>query len=143
MSGKALQTEFPFTLPQGYIDDDGTMHAEGTMRLATAGDEIQPLRDPRVKANASYLTIILLSRVVTRLGSLEEVTPHVIESLFVSDLAYLQDLYERVNTHGTDAVDAVCPECDEQFEVHIGSDAPSTPTVLPDVTETEVGLGNL
>jgi hypothetical protein len=139
MSGKALQTEFPFTLRQGYVDDDGTMHAEGTMRLATAGDEIQPLRDPRVKANASYLTVILLSRVVTSLGTLEDVTPHVVENLFVSDLAYLQDLYERVNTRGADAVDAVCPECDEQFEVALGQDAAEMPTVLPDATETEVG----
>lgn len=119
MSGSPLQTEFEFTLPQGYADDDGELHREGVMRLATAADEIQPLNDPRVKSNPSYLTIILLSRVVTKLGSLNDVTPHVIENLFVSDLAYLQDLYERVNERGADVVDAVCPECGEAFEVTV------------------------
>lgn len=123
MSGSALQTEFEFTLPQGYADDDGTLHQEGTMRLATAADEIKPLNDPRVKANLSYLTVILLSRVVTRLGTLDDVTPPVIESLFVSDLAYLQDLYERVNARGVDTVDAVCPDCGEQFDVSVESSA--------------------
>jgi hypothetical protein len=117
MSGSALQTEFEFTLPQGYADDDGTLHREGTMRLATAADEIQPLKDPRVKSNHSFLTVVLLARVVTRLGTLEDVNPNVIENLFVSDLTYLQDLYERVNTRGADVVDAVCPDCGEQFEV--------------------------
>lgn len=119
MSGSPLQTEFEFTLPQGYADDEGTLHREGVMRLATAADEIQPLRDPRVRSNSSYLTIILLSRVVTRLGTLDDVTPHVIENLFVSDLAYLQDLYERVNERGANVVDAVCPECGEEFEVAV------------------------
>lgn len=123
MSGSALQTEFEFTLPQGYADDDGTLHQEGTMRLATAADEIKPLNDPRVKANLSYLTVILLSRVVTRLGTLDDVTPPVIESLFVSDLAYLQDLYERVNARRADTVDAVCPDCGEQFDVPVESSA--------------------
>ena len=123
MSGSTLQTEFEFTLPQGYADDDGTLHQEGTMRLATAADEIKPLNDPRVKANSSYLTVILLSRVVTRLGALDDVTPAVIEKLFVSDLAYLQDLYERINAREADTVDAVCPECGEQFDVSVGSSA--------------------
>jgi hypothetical protein len=121
MSGSALQTEFEFTLPQGYADDDGTLHREGTMRLATAADEIKPLNDPRVKANPSYLTIILLSRVITRLGTLDDVTPPVIENLFVSDLASLQELYERINTRGADTVDAVCPACGEQFDVSVES----------------------
>lgn len=114
-----LQTEFDFELPRGYVDDEGTLHRNGVMRLATAGDEIQPLKDPRVRANESYLTVILLSRVVTRLGNLPEVTPTVVENLFVSDLAYLQDLYERVNTRGADTVDAVCPDCGEQFETEV------------------------
>lgn len=114
-----LQTEFEFTLPQGYADDDGTLHREGVMRLATAADEIKPLNDPRVQSNSSYLTIILLSRVVTRLGDLEEVTPHVIENLYVTDLEYLQDLYERVNQRGANAVDTACPSCGEQFEVSV------------------------
>lgn len=123
MSDATLQTEFEFTLPRGYVDDEGTMHREGTMRLATAADEIQPLRDPRVKSNPSYLTVILLSRVVTALGSVEDVTPNVVENLFVSDLAHLQDLYERVNRRGANSVDAVCPECDEAFEVAVDDDA--------------------
>ena len=128
-----LQTEFEFTLPQGYPDDDGTLHVDGVMRLATAADEIQPLRDPRVKANSSYLTVILLSRVVTKLGTVEEVTPQVVENLFVSDLAYLQDLYERVNTRGADVVDAVCPDCGEAFEVTVGP---------PELAEVPAAVGN-
>ena len=119
MTGDTLQTEFQFTLPQGYADDDGDLHREGVMRLATAADEIQPLKDPRVQSNGSYLTVILLSRVVTKLGSLDQVTPHVVENLFVSDLEYLQDLYERVNTRGADVVDAACPECGETFAVEV------------------------
>jgi hypothetical protein len=119
MTGDTLQTEFTFTLPQGYADDDGDLHREGVMRLATAADEIQPLKDPRVQSNGSYLTVILLSRVVTKLGSLDQVTPHVVENLFVSDLEYLQDLYERVNTRGADVVDAACPECGESFAVEV------------------------
>jgi hypothetical protein len=120
MSGSTLQTEFEFTLPQGYVDDEGTLHTDGVMRLATAADEILPLKDPRVRSNESYLTVILLSRVVTRLGTLDDVTPHVVENLFVSDLAYLQDLYGRVNERGADVVDAVCPSCEERFEVEVG-----------------------
>jgi hypothetical protein len=112
-----LQTEFDFTLPRGYVDDEGTVHREGSMRLATAGDEILPLKDPRVQSNPAYLTCILLSRVITRLGSLSDVSPHHVESLFVEDLAHLQDLYERVNTRGADTVDATCPECGEAFVV--------------------------
>lgn len=119
MSSSPLQTEFEFTLPQGYADDEGTLHREGVMRLATAADEITPLRDPRVKSNPSYLTVILLARVVTELGSLDDVSPHVIENLFVSDLAYLQALYERVNTRSADVVDAVCPDCGERFDVEV------------------------
>jgi len=98
MTDSALQTEHEFTLPQGYVDDDGTLHKEGRMRLATAADEIKPLKDPRVQSNSSYLTVVLLSRVVTELGDLETVDPDVIESLFVTDLEFLQGLYERINT---------------------------------------------
>jgi len=123
MTDGSLQTEFEFTLPRGYAEDDGTLHTEGTMRLATAADEIQPLTDPRVESNGSYLTVILLARVVSSLGTLEEVTPHVIENLYVSDLAYLQDLYERVNVRGSDTVDATCPECGESFTVAASPDA--------------------
>ena len=117
MSTDVLQTEFEFTLPQGFVDEDGTRHREGVMRLATAADEIKPLRDPRVQANGSYLTVIVLARVVSRLGTVENVSPHVIEKLFVSDLEYLQDLYERVNSRRPDTIEATCPECGEEFSV--------------------------
>jgi hypothetical protein len=96
-----LRTEFPFVLPRGYVDDAGVLHREGAMRLATARDEILPLRDPRVRENEAYLTVILLSRVVVRLGTLPQVTPQVVEGMFASDLAFLQDLYRRVNQEGT------------------------------------------
>ncbi len=119
MSGSVVQTEFEFTLPKGYVDDEGTLHRDGVMRLATAADEVKPLKDPRVQSNSAYLTVILLSRVVTDLGSLSEVTPHVIENLFVADLNYLQELYKRINLSEGDATDAVCPECGEQFQITI------------------------
>lgn len=115
-----LQTEFEFDLPQGYVDDDGNLHKDGAMRLATAADEILLLKDPRVQTNPAYLSIILLSRVVTRLGSLSVVNPRVIESLFVSDMAYLQDLYHRINENGAATVNAVCPKCEHVFEVEVG-----------------------
>ena len=102
MTDTSLQTEFEFTLPRGYVDDDGTVHREGRMRLATAADEIKPLNDPRVQENSSYLTIVLLSRVVTELGTVDDVTTEVIESLFVPDLEHLQRLYEQVNDGTTD-----------------------------------------
>jgi hypothetical protein len=92
-----FQTEVDFELPRGYVDDGGTLHRHGTMRLATAADEILPLRDPRVQQNEAYLTVIVLARVITRLGSLPDVHPGVIEGLFASDLSYLQRLYERLN----------------------------------------------
>src|SRR5436189_2096154 len=92
-----IQTEYPFTLPVGYQDGQGNLHRDGVMRLATAADEILPLRDPRVQRNAAYLTVILLSRVVTRIGAIEPVTPNVIEGLFAADLAYLQALYYEIN----------------------------------------------
>lgn len=92
-----LQTEFEFTLPKGYVDQQGTLHRTGTMRLARARDEIEPLRDPRVKENEAYLAVIMLSRVVTELGSVAQVNPRIIEDLFAADLAYLQDFYQLVN----------------------------------------------
>jgi hypothetical protein len=115
-----LQTEFEFTLPRGYVDREGTLHRHGVMRLATALDEIAPMRDPRVRANQAYLVIILLSRVITRLGELREVNPGTIESLFSADLAFLQDFYRRINETGTSAVAVACPHCDEQFEIDVG-----------------------
>ncbi len=92
-----IQTEYEFTLPIGYQDEDGNLHREGTMRLATAADEILPLKDPRVQANEAYLIVILLARVVTKLGFLPQVNPKIIEGLYAADLAYLQELYNRVN----------------------------------------------
>lgn len=114
-----LQTEFPFTLPRGYLDAEGNLHREGVMRLATAFDEIAPMKDPRVQSNPGYLVIILLSRVITRLGSLEHLNPKVIEGLFAGDLAFLQDLYRRVNEHGHNRVPVSCPHCQGEFEVEI------------------------
>jgi hypothetical protein len=111
------QTEFPFTLPFGYIDADGKTHRDGSMRLATAYDEIAPLRDPRVQTNAGYLVIILLSRVVTRLGEVEYINPKVIEGLFAGDLAYLQDFYRRINENGHSRFGVTCPHCQGAFEV--------------------------
>lgn len=114
-----LQTEFEFTLPRGYVDGEGNLHKQGIMRLATAADEITPLRDARVRSNQAYLVIILLSRVVTRLGNLPEVNTRVIEGLFSADLAYLQDLYRRINEDGTTLVPVTCPECSHSFEVDV------------------------
>lgn len=118
---EVLKTEFEFTLPRGYIDADGTLHKTGIMRLATAIDEIAPLRDPRVRSNQPYLVIILLSRVVTRLGTINEVTPKHIESLFANDLAYLQKFYRQINETGTGAIQVQCPACQHSFEVDLGS----------------------
>jgi hypothetical protein len=119
----ALRTEFDFVLPRGYMDDEGKLHREGRMRLATARDEILPLRDPRVRENEAYLTVILLSRVVTRLGSVGQVTPATIESLFASDLAFLQDLYRRVNSEGSTHVAIACPACLHEFAVDVAGGA--------------------
>jgi hypothetical protein len=105
-----LQTEFPFTLPRGYVDESGTLHREGVMRLATARDEIEPLRDARVKENEAYLTVIVLSRTMVKLGSLSQVTPKTVEGLFSSDLAYLQDFYTRINFGGAAEQAAVLEE---------------------------------
>lgn len=114
-----LQTEFPFTLPRGYLDSEGNLHREGVMRLATAYDEIAPMKDPRVQANPGYLVIILLSRVITRLGTLEHLNPKVIEGMFAGDLAYLQDLYRQINEHGHNRVAVACPHCQGEFEMEI------------------------
>ncbi|HKX32507.1 MAG TPA: phage tail assembly protein [Blastocatellia bacterium] len=114
-----LQTEFVFTLPLGYVDADGNLHREGVMRLATAFDEIAPLKDPRVHNNPAYLLIILLSRVVTKLGTLDSLNPKVIEGLFAADLAYLQDLYRRINEHGHNLVRTQCPHCQQPFELEL------------------------
>lgn len=110
-----FQTEHEFTLPMGYLDREGTLHREGVMRLATAADEILPLRDPRVQANAAYLTVILLSRVVTRLGGVDAVTPNVIEGMFAADLAHLQALYNEINRLDDGRAEVTCPNCRHAF----------------------------
>ena len=115
-----LHTEHEFSLPRGYVDPDGTRHRAGVMRLATAGDEILPLKDARVQANPAYLTVILLSRVITRLGDVPDVNPRVIEGLFTPDLDYLQALYNRINAEGNGAITARCPKCDHEFTVDGG-----------------------
>lgn len=114
-----MQTEFEFTLPRGYVDSEGQVHRRGRMRLATASDEIAPLRDPRVRSNEAYLTIILLARVITRLGRLTEVNPHIVEGMFSADLGYLQDFYRRINEVGENRITVVCPECERRFEVEV------------------------
>ena len=105
----SLQTEFPFTLPKGFVDEHGTLHRTGIMRLACARDEIEPLRDGRVKENEAYATVIVLARVVTRLGSVQRVTTKTIESLFVSDFSYLQDLYRIVNFQDASILESLEP----------------------------------
>lgn len=116
-----LQTEYDFTLPNGYVDDTGTLHKQGKMRLATAADEILPMKDPRVQNNPAYLTVIVLSRVITQLGDLKMINPNVIEGLFAGDFAYLQEMYTRINQNGSNLIKAVCPKCEHKFEVEVQS----------------------
>jgi phage FluMu protein gp41 len=113
----AFQTEYEFTLPKGYVEENGSLHRKGIMRLATAADEIHPMKDPRVQSNPAYLTVILLSRVITKLGDLQTINTKTIENLFASDLSFLQDLYRRINENGTGRIATVCPKCEHQFEV--------------------------
>lgn len=115
----AFQTEFEFTLPKGYVEENGNLHKQGIMRLATAADEILPLKDPRVQQNPAYLAVILLSRVVTKLGSLSDVNPRIVEGLFASDLSYLQELYKQVNSNGNAQIKTKCPKCEHNFNVEI------------------------
>ena len=115
----AFKTEFPFTLPKGYIDSDGNLHRTGVMRLATAKDEIVPLQDYRVQNNRAYLVIVLLSRVISKLGDLPMVDTEVIENLFSTDLAYLQEFYRRINEEGAPRVHAKCPSCQHEFDIDL------------------------
>jgi hypothetical protein len=114
-----MRTEVSFTLPKGYVDGEGTLHREGTMRLATARDEIEPLREAQVRENEAYLTVLLLSRVVTRIGEVTDVTPAMIEELFAADFDHLQRLYERLNTDGEAVGSVTCPSCSHAFEVDL------------------------
>ena len=112
-----MKTEFEFTLPIGYVDAEGTVHRQGMMRMATAMDEIAPMRDMRVRANQAYLVIVLLSRVITRLGTVPGINTAVIEGMFSADLAYLQELYRRINETASNTLQVVCPQCDHAFDV--------------------------
>lgn len=114
-----LVTEFSFELPKGYVDAAGDLHRSGTMRLATAADEIYPLKDPRVQNWPAYLIIVLLARVVTKLGGVPEVNPGVIEGLFSEDLAFLQDMYNRVNGLTPRVMTTQCPHCEQSHQVEV------------------------
>lgn len=114
-----MQTQVEFTLPRGYVDEKGEVHRVGTMRLATARDEIEPLRELEVRQNTAYLTVLLLARTILRIGAVTEVTPAVVENLYAADFDHLQRLYERFNSDG-EAVGVVsCPECSHRFEVDL------------------------
>ena len=115
----ALRTEFPFVLPRGYVDEAGTVHRAGSMRLATARDELVPLRDDRVRENPAYLSVVLLARVITRIGTITDVHAGLVEDMFASDLAFLQDLYRRVNAEGHTRVAATCPSCGHEFGLDV------------------------
>lgn len=110
-----LRTEFNFVLPRGYVDQDGTVHKDGVMRLATARDELLPLYDARVQENSAYTTVVLLGRVITSLGTLAAVTSAVVENMFASDVAFLQDFYRRINAEGHTRIAVTCPECSHRF----------------------------
>ncbi len=119
----ALRTEYPFTLPRGFVDDEGRLHREGTMRLATARDELTAHCDPFVRQHPAYLSVFLLARTVTSIGGLSDVDRVVIERLFASDLAFLQDLYRRVNQQGHTEAEVCCPSCGHEFLVDVAGDA--------------------
>lgn len=119
-----LRTEYPFVLPRGYLDENGELHRSGAMRLATAKDELGAQLQPKVQQNAAYLSVYLLASTVTSLGSASPVDPFVIENLFASDMAFLQDLYRRINQAGTTEADVRCPSCDHEFVVDVAGDAP-------------------
>ena len=114
-----LRTEFEFELPRGYVDGSGTVHRKGVMRLATARDELLPLHDDRVRENPAYLTVVLLARVIERLGTLPDVHAGIVENMFASDLAFLQDVYRRVNQEGHTRAAMTCPGCQHQFTVDV------------------------
>jgi hypothetical protein len=118
-AAQPLRTEFPFVLPRGYVDSAGTVHGHGVMRLATARDELVSQRDERVRENPNYLAVVLIGRVVTSLGGIEDVHAGIIENMFASDLAFLQDLYRRVNQDGHTLARVACPNCSNEFAVDI------------------------
>lgn len=112
-----METVYDFTLPKGYVDANGDVHRQGKMRLATAGDEISAARDPRVIANPAYLSVVVLAKVITYLEGVEMVTPTTIERMFTADLAFLQDMYQKINDIEVPKMTVVCPDCGKSFEV--------------------------
>lgn len=115
----SFKTEIQFELPKGYIDENGEIHKSGVMRLATAADEILPLKDPKVQKNPGYLSIVLLSRVITKLGTLEKIDSKVIEQLFTPDIAYLQNLYQNFNAVEPIRMEVTCPHCQKTFKTEV------------------------
>lgn len=114
-----METVYDFTLPRGYVDGNGEIHRRGKMRLATAGDEISATRDPRVLSNPSYLTIVILGKVITELEGVPMVTANIIERLFTADLAFLQDMYQKINDVEPPVMQVVCPHCGEMIEAPV------------------------
>ncbi|PPK68466.1 hypothetical protein CLV40_105189 [Actinokineospora auranticolor] len=114
-----LRTEFEFELPRGYLDEQGRLHRTGSMRLATARDELRPQVDVRVKENPGYLSVVLLSQVITRLGTVTDIHPGVVERMYATDIAFLQEFYRRVNSEGHTRAGVRCPACDSEFEVEL------------------------
>jgi hypothetical protein len=114
-----MQTEFDFTLPRGYVDEQGKVHRHGRIRLATAHDEIEAVQHPQVQIHAAYLPLVLLGRVILHLGTLENITPQLIERLFAADISYLQDLYLRLNSTNSVLVGATCPHCTQKFQLQV------------------------
>jgi hypothetical protein len=119
-----MQTSFDFVLPRGFVDNQGNVHREGSMRLATARDELMPLLDPKVREHEAFLSLVLLARVVTKLGTLTHIDDQVIGGLWATDLAFLQDLYRRINTEGTTVAEVTCPHCSQLVMVDVGGGAP-------------------
>ncbi|MEV7672885.1 hypothetical protein ACWDNT_19690 [Streptomyces sp. NPDC000963] len=117
--GGGLRTEFEFELPRGYVDEAGTVHRHGSMRLATARDELRPQIDLRVKENPAYLSVVLLSQVITRLGNITDVHAGIVERMYATDVAFLQDFYRRVNSEGHTRAAVTCPHCEGGFEVDL------------------------
>ena len=120
-----FKTEYEFTLPKGFVDKDGNLHKKGTMRLATAKDEIAPLQDHRVRTNQAYMIIVLLSRVITKLGDLKAVDSRTIEGLFSADLDYLQRFYQKINDAELTDLSINCPHCSEEFTIPFDEVLPS------------------
>ena len=139
----AFTTEFKFTLPRGFVDAEGKVHKDGTMRLATARDEIVPLQDYRVQANRAYLVIVLLSRVITRIGDMTDISVSTVENLFSTDLAYLQEFYRKVNEEGSARVHTACPSCKTEFDLDMvsGQVVQSAATAAAGGGEGQQGLG--